>query len=88
LTAGDKSKLSLRDTATCSATSHNQKIVQSLYLSLCLKILIDTEDLTNSGKSFQTDGEAKLNAGCETFNLYSGFDYKFSELQCMERTGV
>jgi len=43
--------------------------------------LIESEDLTNSGKSFQTDGEAKLNAVCEVFNLYSGFDNKFSELE-------
>jgi len=30
LTVGNKSKLSFRDTATCSATSHNEKIVQSI----------------------------------------------------------
>jgi len=46
-----------------------------------LKILIDSENLTNSDKSFQTDGDAKLNAECETLNLYSGFDNKFSELE-------
>jgi len=27
--------------------------------------LIESEDLTNSDKSFETDGEPKLNAGCE-----------------------
>jgi len=37
--------------------------------------LIESEDLTNSDKSFQTDGEAKLNADCEAFNFYSGFGY-------------
>jgi len=60
----------------------------SSVFSLCLKILIDSEDLTNSDKSFQTDGEARLNAVCETFNWYSGFDDKFSELERTQRTGV
>jgi len=68
----NKSKLSFRDLATTRATSDNEKIVQSLiYIK---KILIDSEDLTNSDKSFQTDSEAKLNTGCKAFNLYSGFD--------------
>jgi len=32
---------------------------KSSVFSLCLKILIDSEDLTNSDKSFQTDSEAR-----------------------------
>jgi len=48
---------------------------------LHLKILIDSEDLTNSEKSFQSDGEAKLNYGCEALHLYNGFDNNFSELE-------
>jgi len=60
----------------------------SSIFNLCLTILIDSEDLTNSNKSFQTDGEEKLHAECEAFNLYSGFDNKFSELERKRRTGV
>jgi len=63
LPVGNKSKLSFRDPATSSAASLVEKIVQFKN-----RILIESEDLTNSDKSFQTDGEAKLNAGCEAFN--------------------
>jgi len=52
----------------------------SSVFDLHLKILIESEDLTNSSKSFQTEGEEKLNAECVAFNLCSGFDNKFSEL--------
>jgi len=86
LTVGSKSKLSFRDTATSGAASCITK--NSSVFNLHLKISIDSEDLTNTDKSFQIDGEAKLNAGCEAFNLSSGFDNKFRDIEHKPRTGV
>jgi len=63
----------------------------SSVFDLHLKILIDSENLIISDKSFQTDGEAKLNVGYVAFNLctgYNGFDNKLSELKRKQRTGV
>jgi len=51
-----------------------------------MKILIASEDLTNSDKQFQTDGEAKLNVAWEAFSLSSGFISKVSELERKQRT--